>query len=117
MFYERFFCKHACPLGIFGLVIYLGVEGIGHLTGYWTTEKTLEEMVTDDGDLNPESIKRFMTLKEVSEVYKININTLYENLEISEEKVPQNTRVKEIGSKLGLSESEFDVDKVRETVK
>lgn len=109
--------KKVALIGILGLVIYLGIVGIGHVTGYWTTEKTLEEIVTVDGNLNPENIKGFMTLKEVSEVYKIDINTLYEKLKITEEQIPKDTRLKEIGEKLGLSESEFDVDKVRETVK
>ena len=104
-------------IGVLGLTIYLGVVGVAHLTGYWTTEKTLEEIVTVDGELNPENIKGFMTLQEVSEVYKIDIESLYKKLEITEEKVPKDTKLKEIGEKLGVSEEEFDVDKVREAVK
>lgn len=104
-------------IGIIGVVIYLSYVEVAHLTGYWTTEKTLEEIVTTEGSLNPENIKGFMTLQEVSEVYKIDIDVLYSKLEISKDKVPKDTRVKEIGEKLGLSEEEFDVDKVREAVK
>lgn len=129
-------CVTACPTGketlkttifskpvkpiiiaVLGIVIYLSVVGVGHLTGYWTTEKTLTEIVSTDGELNPENIKGFMTLQEVSETYKIDLGILYKKLEISEDKVPKNTKVKEIGGKLGVSEAEFDVDKVREAVK
>lgn len=104
-------------IGILGVAIYLGVVGVAHLTGYWTTEKTLEEIVTVDGEINPENIKGFMTIQEVSEVYKIDIEILYKKLEITETKVPKDTKLKEIGGKLGVSEEDFDVDKVREAVK
>ena len=113
------FSKNIKPIiiGILGLSIYLGVVGVAHLTGYWTTEKTIEEIVTVDGELNPENIKGYMTLEEVSKVYKIDIEKLYEKLEITESKVPKDTKLKEIGGKLGVSEGEFDVDKVREVTK
>lgn len=104
-------------IGIIGVVIYLGAAGLGHLSGYWTTETTLTEIVTTDGKLNPENIKGFMTLQEVSETYHIELDTLYKKLEITEQQIPKDTRAKEIGEKLGVGEEEFDVDKVREAVK
>lgn len=103
-------------IAILGVLIYLGTASIGHLTGYWTTNKTLEEIATTGDKLDPENIKGFMTLKEISEIYKIDINLLYSELKISKEKVPENTRIKKISELLGPSDNKVDEEVVRETV-
>lgn len=103
-------------VAIIGLIIYLGVIVVGHLTGYWTTEKTLTEIVSTDGNLNPQSIKGFMTLKEISKVYKIDIKILYEELGISVEQVPEDTRIKKISELLSSSDNKVDEQVVRDTV-
>ena len=103
-------------IAILGVLIYLGTASIGHLTGYWTTNKTLEEIATTGDKLDPENIKGFMTLKEISEIYKIDINLLYSELKISKEKVPENTRIKKISELLGPSNNKVDEEVVRETV-
>ena len=103
-------------IAILGVLIYLGTASIGHLTGYWTTNKTLEEIATTGDKLVPENIKGFMTLKEISEIYKIDINLLYSELKISKEKVPENTRIKKISELLGPSDNKVDEEVVRETV-
>lgn len=103
-------------IAILGVLIYLGTASIGHLTGYWTTNKTLEEIATTGDKLDPENIKGFMTLKEISEIYKIDINLLYSELKISKEKVPENTRIKKISELLGPSDNKVDEEVVRDTV-
>ena len=57
-----------------------------------------------------------MTLKEISEIYKIDINLLYSELKISKEKIPENTRIKKISELLGPSDNKVDEEVVRETV-
>lgn len=103
-------------IAILGVLIYLGTASIGHLTGYWTTNKTLEEIATTGDKLDPENIKGFMTLKEISEIYKIDINLLYSELKISKEKVPENTRIKKISELLGPSDNKVDEEIVKDTV-
>lgn len=103
-------------VAILGVVIYLGIVAVANITGYWHSEKSLEEIATTGGTLNPENIKGYMTLKDISETYKIDLERLYHKLGITMEQVPPETMVKKIGEKLGKSESEFEVDKVREAV-
>jgi len=103
-------------IAILGLVIYLGTTSIGHISGYWTTDKTLEEIAKVDDKLAPENIKGFMTLKEISDIYKIDIEVLYNELGITKEKVPENTRIKKISELLTSTDKKVDEEVVRETV-
>ena len=103
-------------IAILGLVIYLGTASIGHISGYWTTDKTLEEIAKVDDKLAPENIKGFMTLKEISDIYKIDLEVLYNELGITKEQVPENTRIKKISELLTSTDEKVDEEVVRETV-
>lgn len=103
-------------IAVLGLLIYLGTAGIGHISGYWKTDKTLEEIAKTDDKLAPENIKGFMTLKEISDIYKIDIGVLYNELGITKEQVPQDTRIKKISELLASTDKKVDEEVVRETV-
>lgn len=103
-------------VAILGVFIYLLTAGIGHITGYWSTDKSLKEIVTIDGQMDPQNIKGFMTLEEISTLYKIDMNILYKELGITKEQVSPNTRIKKIKELLGPNDNIIDEQTVRDTV-
>ena len=93
-------------IGLLGIVLFGGVIGTAKLTGYWqTAPKTLTDVVASDGQLDPANIKGFMTLKQVSETFHVELNALYAELGLTETQVPGDTPCKAIRSVLGVSES------------
>jgi polyferredoxin len=104
-------------IGAIGLALFVGTIGVAKLTGYWQTgPATLTQVVSTDGALDPANIKGFMTLGEVASTFRIDLDALYRELGFSEQKVPATTKCKEIRALLGVSEAEFDTQKVRDAV-
>jgi polyferredoxin len=66
---------------------------------------------------NPEDIKGTMTLKEIAETYKIDLNALYEKINISREKVPESTAGRDIKGILSKEGRNFEVQEIREALK
>ncbi|MDP5240183.1 4Fe-4S binding protein [Uliginosibacterium sp. 31-16] len=104
-------------VGWAGLAIFIGMIGSAQLTGYWRTQPaSIVAAVTSAGQLDAQAIRGYMTLEDVSKSYGFELDKLYRELGISEQKVPATSKCKEIGKLLGLSESEFDTQKVRDAV-
>ena len=104
-------------VGWAGLAIFLGMIGTAQLSGYWRTQPaSITAAVTTSGVLDAQAIRGFMTLEDVSKTYSIELDKLYKELGIDEAKVPATSKCKEIGKLLGLSEAEFDTQKVRDAV-
>jgi len=109
------FGKYIRPvfLGTAGLAIYLGIIGAANIAGIWkTTEPSLAAVVTKGGALDPYSIRGFMTLKEVSETFHIELGMIYKELGVSPDQVPPTVRIKE----LGRYSDKIKEDAVREAV-
>ncbi len=109
------FGKYIRPvfLGTAGLAIYLGIIGAANIAGIWkTTEPSLAAVVTKGGALDPYSIRGFMTLKEVSETFHIELGLIYKELGVSPDQIPPTVRIKE----LGRYSDKIKEDSVREAV-
>jgi len=84
-------------VGIAGIVIYVGIIEGADLAGIWKTkESSLTEVVAKEGALDPYSIRGFMTMEEIAKTFKIDINVLYKELDLSLEKIPATTKMKEV---------------------
>jgi hypothetical protein len=66
---------------------------------------------------NPADITGTMTLKEITDTYKIDINKLYEKLKITEDKVPETTTGKDLKGILLKEGRNFEVQEIRDAVK
>lgn len=104
-------------IGGLGLAIFLGMIGTAQVSGYWRTQPaSITAAVTTAGVLDAQAIRGYMTLEEVSKTYGLELDKLYKELGLSELTVPASSKCKEIGKLLGLSEAEFDTQKVRDAV-
>ncbi|GAA5171543.1 4Fe-4S binding protein [Viridibacterium curvum] len=104
-------------LATLGLALFLGTLGAAKLAGVWqTSPATLTEVVSTDGALDPANIRGFMTLSEVATTFHVDLDTLYRELGFTQDKVPPDTPCKAIRQKLGVSETEFDTQRVRDAV-
>jgi polyferredoxin len=93
------FGKYIKPLivGIAGVIIYVGIIEGTDLAGIWKTqESNLAEVVTKQGALDPYSIRGFMTMEEIAKTFNIDIKVLYKELDLSLEKIPATTKMKEV---------------------
>ncbi len=100
-------------VGSAGLALFLGIIGLAMATGMWRTlEPTLEAVVTRDGSLDPQSIRGFMTLRDVGKTFSIDIGEIYRELGVKASDVPPDTRIKEIRNRL----PGFREESVREAV-
>lgn len=107
-----FFLK-AFLIGIIGLSIYSGTIFISRVTGIWKDEKESLKTILKDGDkLNPYNIRGFMTIRDISNEFGINIDNLYKNLNINKSDVPEETKIKD----LSKYNKDLNEDKVREIV-
>ncbi len=109
--------KRLSPLlvAIIGLVIYATTVGIAYFTGNARfTEVSLTEQASQ-GILTPDNIKGSHTLAEVIKAFGIEEKSLYEALQFSREKVPPETRIKDIGDLIG--NPDFETEFVREEVR
>ena len=57
-----------------------------------------------------------MTIKEVSDAYGVDIDKLYEQLDIKKDKIPVTTAVREIKNILSADGRSFEVQEVRDAV-
>lgn len=104
-------------IAIVGVAIYLGIVGIANLTGYWHTEKSLSEIAATGGELNPDNIKGYMTIKDISETYKVEMGEIYHKAEIDKSKVPETLMIKSISAIMGESDREVYIDKIKNAVR
>lgn len=108
----------AGAIALIGIAIYGGIIGVTQLTGIWrSVPPTLAAAVTSSSQLDPANIKGYMTLKDICDTFKVDADKLYAELKFSQEKVPLETKAKEIRNLLGVSEAEFDTQKIRDAVK
>ncbi len=100
-------------IAVIGVSIYFGSIGIGKISGLWQTgESSLEEMLTDNGNLNPYYIRGFMKIKDIIAIFNIDKEVLYNELNIDQQSVPVDTKVKDIQ----LINPDVTEEKVRVTV-
>jgi LysM repeat protein len=66
---------------------------------------------------DPMTIKGTMTLKEIADNYKIDIDSLYEKLNLSKEKVPETTAGRDIKNILSNDGRTMEVQEIRDVVK
>lgn len=108
----------AGAIALIGIVIYGGIIGGTQLAGIWrSVPPTLTVAVTAGGQLDPANIKGYMTLQEIVDTFKVDADKLYAELKLPKDKVPLTTKAKEIRTLLGVSEAEFDTQKIRDAVK
>lgn len=104
-------------IGWAGLLIFAGSIGVAQLTGVWhTLPPSLTAVVSKEGRLDPQAIRGFMTIAEIAGTYGVAPDKLYAELGFTAARVPATTKVKEIRNLLGVSEEEFDTQKVRDAV-
>ena len=86
--------KSVKPIFILIIVflIFFGGIGITKVTGLF---EVLPPPIISETKINPEEIKGYMTIEEVSVGLKIDINEVYKKLEIPTS-IPQNTKLKDI---------------------
>ena len=112
-----FFKKVARPVSVaaLGLIIYIGTIGASKLTGNWQpVDKTLSEKA-EMGVLTPDDIKGSNSIREVIDIFGLDVDELYNRLGISHEEVPENTKLKDI--KNLIDADSFEAEEVRLIVK
>lgn len=98
-----------------GIIIYAGIIGASKLTGQWeSADQSLQEMA-EEGTLIPDDIKGSNTLQEVSDIFGLDLQNLYERLNLDMEIIPSNTRLKEV--RYLIEGNSFETDEVRIVVK
>lgn len=103
-------------VALIGIAIYGGVIGITQITGTWRSVASSAVSISTNGQLDPAGIKGYMSLKDISETFKVDIQALYAELNLTTDQVPPDTKAKEIRGLLGVSEDEFDTQKIRNAV-
>lgn len=104
-------------VALLGLLLFFGVIGGARLAGYWQTmPPTLAETVSRGGELDPAGIKGFMSLQEVADTFRLDLDSLYAELKLERSRVPPATKCKDIRKLIGVSEDEFDTQNVRDAV-
>ncbi len=76
-------------LPILFIVVLLGGVGIAQAIGLWTTSGRDVVMTDDEGNPDPEGIKGWMTLEQVSATYGVPLDVLYQKLGVPAETSPQ----------------------------
>lgn len=68
-----------------------------NLFGIWRTQElSLTDIVKIDNKLNSYNIRGFMTLKDISEVFNINIKVLYKSLNLNMNSILPTIKMKEL---------------------
>lgn len=103
--------KSVKPIFVLSLVILLFFGGIGiaKLTGIY---ETTPPPITSETKLSVDEIKGYMTLQEVSQALKINLDDLYKKLNLSDS-IPKDTKLKDIKNFI----PDFEVEKAKEALK
>jgi NAD-dependent dihydropyrimidine dehydrogenase PreA subunit len=97
-----------------GIAIYVVTIGASKVAGIWESSNATLIEISEKGTLNPEDIKGSNTLKEVSGGFQIDIDDLYNELELDPALVPEDTRIKDI--KYLIGSDSFEAEEVREAV-
>ena len=91
--------------------VYFGGVGLTKALGFYrSTNYSIDEMKKKK-DLSPDDIKGYMTLKEVAEVFNLNLSELYSVLDLDYTVVPSDIKCKEIGELIG--NPRFETDEIR----
>lgn len=99
---------------LLGLVLLLGTIQVSQAAGAWTTSGKVTaagEMIVATG-ANPDEIKGWMTISEVTEAYGVSVEELYAKFDIPAT-VPTTAQVKEIEKEA----PDFSVDDLRTWLK
>ena len=105
-------------IGLVGIAIYGGLILSAQLSDTWrSVPKSLVAAVSSGGQIDPAGIKGYMSLAEIAETFKVDIDQLYAELNLSKDAIPPQTKAKEIRNLLGVSEEEFGPQKIRDAVK
>jgi polyferredoxin len=115
--YITIFGKKVRPVivAVAGLSIYIAIIGTSMITGYWKSADQSLEQKLEQGLLSPDDIKGSNSLKEVADIFKINLDDLYDSLDITKDLVPETTLLKNIKSI--TQKEEFEAEEVRSIVK
>jgi polyferredoxin len=115
--YITIFGKKIRPIivAIGGLLIYIAIIATSLITGYWKSADQSLEQKLELGLLSPDDIKGSNSLKEVADIFKLNLDELYDSLDITKELVPETTKLKDI--KAITDNDEFEAEEVRAIVK
>jgi polyferredoxin len=85
--------------------------------GNKSDDKKKLEKSTSGTALNPEDIKGTMSLKEISAVYKVDLDKLYLELKIQKSLVSSDMQTRDIKSVLSKNGRAFEVEEIRKAVK
>ena len=115
--FPSFFRKAARPLtiAILGIVIYVGTIGAAKITGNWQSAYETLEQRAEEGALSPDDIRGSNTLQEVADNFGVNLDELYERLNLNRDQVPAITHLREI--KDLIDAESFEADEVRVVVR
>jgi len=94
-------------MGLFGLI------GVSKLAGMWQTKPAAVSYTNREGKLDPENIRGWMTLEEISKGYAVPLDRLYE-LSRLPKTVPPTARLNTIAREYKVP---FEPDKIREIVR
>jgi ferredoxin len=92
------------------IVVFFGGIGLTKATGLYRSKNYSIAELKNKKDLVPEDIKGYMSLREVADVFKLNIGDLYTVLKLDETLVSPDVKCKEIGTLIGKP---FETDDVR----
>lgn len=96
-------------VAVLGVLIYFGTIGVANMTGYW---KQLPDSVTEAVGGNPNNIRGWMTLEQVSKEFQIPLREIYENIGVSRDDLPETTQIKKMEAILTEKGIEFDHDEI-----
>jgi NAD-dependent dihydropyrimidine dehydrogenase PreA subunit len=103
--------KSVKPLFVLGIVLVLFFGGIG-ITKLMGIYKLTPPPITSETKINPEEIKGYMTLEELSIGLKMDLNEVYKKLDLPES-ISKDTKLKEIKDVI----PDFEVEGAREKLK
>lgn len=91
----------------------LGMVGATQLSGQWRTKPAMVSFTNAAGQLEPENIRGWMTIEDISKGYNIPVAELYKRGSVPA-KVPANTRMNQIGKVAGV---QYEADQLRDVVR
>lgn len=102
---------------LIGVLTYFGTIAFTNVTGIWKDKpSTLISLVKKDGKSDPYGIRGFMTIKDISQLFKIDIDSIYKELNLDKNTVPDSTRIKELSKFSSSVTEEYVRDKVAEMI-
>ncbi|WP_411679971.1 4Fe-4S binding protein [Clostridium thailandense] len=107
----KFFGKGIAPITVIIIVISIFFGGIG-ITKLTNVYQTTPAPITSSTTLNPEEIKGYMSIEDVSTALKIDLKEVYKKLNIPTT-VPKETKLKDVKNFV----PDFEVETARESLK